>query len=55
MKYFATTEILELTEDRACLATITNAFSQHWKKKNQRNAACAQEEIVQPMKFSRPA
>lgn len=35
VKYFATVEVLEHTKDRAWLAKITNAVSQHWKEKNQ--------------------
>ena len=34
VKYFATTEILELAKDRAWLARVTSAVSQHWKEKN---------------------
>lgn len=34
VKYFATVEILELVKDRAWLARVTNAISQHWKQKN---------------------
>src|ERR1041385_5442000 len=36
VKYFATIEVLELVRDRAWLAKVTNAVSQHWKEKNQR-------------------
>ena len=43
VKYFAAAEIVELTKDRAWLAKMTNAVSQHWKQKNlrktMRNAA----------------
>ena len=35
VKYFATVEVLELAKDRAWLAKVTNAVSQHWKQKNQ--------------------
>jgi hypothetical protein len=35
-KYFATSEILELTKDRAWLAKVTNAVTQHWRDKNLR-------------------
>ena len=34
VKYFATVEVLELAKDRAWLAKVTNAVSQHWKQKN---------------------
>lgn len=34
-KYFATTDILELAEDRPWLARATNALYQYWQKKNQ--------------------
>jgi hypothetical protein len=39
VKYFATGEVLELAKDRAWLAKVTNAVSQHWKKKNLHKAA----------------
>jgi len=35
VKYFATSEVLELARDRTWLAKVTNAVSQHWRKKNQ--------------------
>jgi hypothetical protein len=35
VKYFATADVLDLTGDRAWLAKMTNAISQHWKQKNQ--------------------
>ena len=34
IKYFATTDILELANDRPWLAKMTSAVSQHWKAKN---------------------
>src|SRR5450432_3898077 len=36
VKYFDSREILELARDRAWLAKVTNAVSQHWKLKNRR-------------------
>ena|SRR5665213_1660800 len=36
VKYFATVEILELSNDRTWLAKSTNAIGQHWKERNQR-------------------
>lgn len=39
VKYFATLEILELTKDRAWLAKVTNAVSQHWRTKNQQQVS----------------
>lgn len=30
VKYFATTELLELMDDRIWLAEVTNAVTQHW-------------------------
>src|SRR4051812_28833194 len=36
IKYFATTEILELMEDRSWLAKMTNTITQHWFKRNAR-------------------
>ena len=35
VKYYATAEILELSNDRTWLAKCTNAVGQHWKAKNQ--------------------
>ena len=34
VKYFAAVEIMEIRNDRAWLARITNALNQHWQKKN---------------------
>jgi hypothetical protein len=34
VKYFAALEVLEQVKDRAWLARVTNAISQHWQKKN---------------------
>lgn len=36
IKYFATSDVLELTNDRSWLAKMTNTISQHWQKKNAR-------------------
>ena len=36
VKYFPTGELMELMEDRAWLAKMTTALSQHWQKKNHR-------------------
>lgn len=38
VKYFATAELIELMEDRAWLAKVTNALTQHWQKKNERKS-----------------
>lgn len=38
VKYFAAMDILELSKDRAWLARLTTALSQHWQKKNRRKA-----------------
>ncbi len=35
VKYFSSLEILELAKDRAWLARMTNAVTQHWRTKNQ--------------------
>ena len=35
-KYFATTDILELMQDRPRLVKMTHAISQHWQKQNAR-------------------
>ena len=34
VKFIATLELLELVEDRAWLARVTNALNQHWQRKN---------------------
>lgn len=34
VKYFAALEVLELAQDRAWLAKMTNALNQHWQRKN---------------------
>jgi hypothetical protein len=36
VKYFATVELLELSNDRTWLAKLTNAIGQHWREKNQK-------------------
>src|SRR5262249_8410803 len=41
VKYFATIEILELVKDRAWLARMTNAVSQHWREKNRKKNGAA--------------
>jgi hypothetical protein len=34
IKFFATSDVLELSNDRAWLAKMTNTISQHWAAKN---------------------
>jgi hypothetical protein len=34
VKFFGAAELLELVEDRAWLAKITNALNQHWQSRN---------------------
>ena len=34
IKFFATTELLELAKDKAWLVKVTNAVNQHWQKNN---------------------
>jgi hypothetical protein len=34
IKFFATTDVLELTKDRGWLVKATTAINQHWHKKN---------------------
>jgi hypothetical protein len=38
VKYFSTSEVLELAKDRTWLAMMTNTVSQHWRRKNLRKA-----------------
>src|SRR5581483_638514 len=35
VQYFATVEVLELSQDRTWLTKMTNAVTQHWRRKNQ--------------------
>lgn len=48
VKYFATTELLEHAKDRAWLAKVTSAVSQHWKQKNQKKEVGRQSTSVVP-------
>ena len=34
VKYFATSEVLEVSKDRAWLARLTTTISQYWQRKN---------------------
>ena len=34
IKFFATTELLELAKDKAWLVKVTNAVNHHWQKNN---------------------
>jgi hypothetical protein len=34
VKFFGAAELLELVEDRAWLAKVTNAVNQHWQRRN---------------------
>jgi hypothetical protein len=36
IKFFATSELLELVKDRAWLVKVTNAVNQHWHRQNAR-------------------
>jgi hypothetical protein len=36
IKFFATSDVLELSNDRDRLAKMTNTITQHWQKKNAR-------------------
>jgi hypothetical protein len=40
IKFFATSELLELVKDRAWLVKITNAVNQHWQKNNAAKKNC---------------
>lgn len=35
-KYFATSDVLEMTKDRSWLVKVTNTICQHWHKQNAR-------------------
>ena len=36
IKFFATTDVLELLKDRAWLTKVTNTINQHWHRQNAR-------------------
>src|SRR5436309_755537 len=36
IKFFATTDLMELVKDRAWLVKVTNAVNQHWQRQNAR-------------------
>ncbi|MEI7733498.1 MAG: hypothetical protein WCO56_28260 [Verrucomicrobiota bacterium] len=36
IKFFGTSDVLELTKDRAWLVKVTNAVNQHWQRQNAR-------------------
>jgi hypothetical protein len=40
IKFFATSELLELAKDRAWLVKVTNAINQHWQKNNASKKNC---------------
>jgi len=46
VKFFAASEVLELTKDRGWLAKITNALNQHWQKKNAAKRTLSPEGLV---------
>src|ERR1039457_171219 len=48
VKYFATRDLVELMEERAWLARLTNALSEYWQKKNGRKRnGCPLEVVAQ--------
>jgi len=55
IKFFATSEILELLKDRSWLARMTNTVTQHWHRKNERkknhaaDAGCNGHALLQPL------
>ena len=54
VKYFATTEVLELMEDRSWLAKITSAVNQYWQRKNQRKHSMAAIEAAEVVQVGNP-
>ena len=38
IKFFATSDLLELAKDRSWLAKLTNTVNQHWRAKNARKS-----------------
>jgi len=49
IKFFATTDLLELAKDRAWLAKMTHTISQHWQKRNTRQKARASQTELSPL------
>jgi hypothetical protein len=58
VKYFAASDIMELSKDRAWLAKITNAVNQHWQRKNAAKKNCPvngspnEQEILPPSRVT---
>jgi hypothetical protein len=46
IKFFATSELLELVKDRAWLVKVTNAVNQHWHNQNARKKNCPANGLV---------
>jgi len=48
IKFFATPDVMELSNDRAWLAKMTNTITHHWQKKNARNIAFSGRGFTEP-------
>ena len=58
IKFFATSDLLELTKDRSWLMKVTSTICQHWRKKNatrRGNVSTAQQSECQPLSPDKPA
>jgi hypothetical protein len=49
IKFFATSELLELVKDKAWLVKVTNAVNQHWQKNNAAKKNRNSGLVVRPM------
>lgn len=54
-KYFASSDIVELTKDRSWLVKMTNALNQYWQRKNARKKCNATEGSGMGEEMSLPA
>jgi len=47
IKFFATSELLELVKDKAWLVKVTNAVNQHWHKQNAAKKESSRKQIIE--------
>lgn len=58
IKFFATTDIVELSKDRAWLVKISNTITQHWRKTNASRRgieSTVRQPVSQPASLAEPA
>ncbi len=51
IKYFATVDVLEASQDRQWLQRMSTTIYQHWQKKNARNKASGDAATIPPLTF----